>query len=70
MLNIDVVTQAVLSQCKSDLTWLAVELIKKRALTEHFKQGAVIKFCANSELTPTETYTFFRERNSGKTCSR
>ena len=43
---------------------------QKRALTEHFKQRAVIKFCANSELTPTETWTLFREHNSGKTCSR
>ena len=39
---------------------------QKRALTEHFKKLAVIKFCANSELTHTETWTFFREHNSGK----
>ena len=43
---------------------------QKRALAEHFKQRAIIKFCANNELTPTETLTFFREHNSGKTCTR
>ena len=43
---------------------------QKRTLTEHFKQRAVIKFCANSELTPTETLNFFSEHNSWKTCSR
>ena len=37
---------------------------------EHFKQRAVIKFCANSELKPTETWNFFSEHTSGKTCSR
>ena len=66
MQNIDVVTQAVLSQCESDSTWLAAELIKQRALTAHFKQRAVIKFCANSELTPTETWTFLENITVGK----
>ena len=66
MQNIDVVTQAILSQCESDSTWLAAELIKKRAQTEHFKQRAVIKFCANSELTPTETWTFLENIIVGK----
>ena len=48
------------------LTWLAAELIKKCALTEHFKQRAVIKFCAYSELTPTETWTFLENITVGK----
>ena len=39
---------------------------QKRALTEHFKQRAVIKFCANSELTPTETWTFLENITVGK----
>ena len=39
---------------------------QNRALTEHFKQRAVIKFCANSELMPTETWNFFSEHNSEK----
>ena len=39
---------------------------QKRALTEHFKQRAVIKFCANSELTPTETWTFLENMTVGK----
>ena len=39
---------------------------QKRALTEHFKQRTVIKFCANSELTPTETLTFLENITVGK----
>ena len=31
---------------------------QKRALTAHFKQRAVLKFCANNELIPPETWTF------------
>ena len=42
-------------------TWLAAEVIKKLMLTEHFKQRAVIKFCANSE-----TWTFLENITVGK----
>ena len=55
-------------QVRLDMASCGVD--QKRALTEHFKQQAVIKFCANSELTPTETWILFREHKSGKTCSR
>ena len=39
---------------------------QERTLTEHFKQRAVIKFCANSELTPTETWAFLENITVGK----
>ena len=39
---------------------------QKRALTEHFKQRAVIKFCTNSEFMPTETWTFLENITVGK----
>ena len=35
-------------------------------LTEHFKQRAVKKFRTNSELTPTETWTFLENITVGK----
>ena len=41
-------------------------VVQKRALTEHLKQRAVIKFCANSEFTPTETWTFLENITVGK----
>ena len=39
-----------LSQYEFDSTLLAADLIKKRALTEHFKQRAVAKLCTNSGI--------------------
>ena len=39
---------------------------QKRALTEHFKQQAIIKVCANSEMPPTETWTFLENISVGK----
>ena len=43
---------------------------EKRTLTERFEQRAVIKFCANSGMTPTETWKFFSSNSSVKKCSR
>ena len=51
------VSQIDMAICRAD---------QKRTLTEHFKQRAVIKFCANSELTPTETWTFLENITVGK----
>ena len=42
---------------------------QKCMLTAHFEQRAVIKFCANSDMTPPETWKYFSENNGGKKCS-
>ena len=39
---------------------------QKRMLTAHFGQRAVIKFCANSGMTATETSKFFSDNSRGK----
>ena len=39
---------------------------QKRILTARFEQRAVIKFCAYSSMTPTETWKFFIDNNRGK----
>ena len=46
-----------MASCNSD---------QKRMLTAHFEQRAVIKFCANSDMTPTETWKYFNESSRGQ----
>ena len=41
---------------------------QKRILTAHFEQRAVIKFCAKSGMTPTETWKFFSNNSRGEKC--
>ena len=43
---------------------------QKCMLTERFKQGSVIKFCANSGMTPTKAWKFFSDNSRGKKISR
>ena len=65
----DVISQGIHSQCEFDSTWLALVLIIKRTPTEQFEQRAVIKLCANSGMTPTQTWSGFSDNNSGNECS-
>ena len=65
MQKIDVITQAFISLYEFDYMWLAAAVIK-HMLTAHFEQRAIIKSYANSGMTPTETWKFFRDISRGK----
>ena len=43
---------------------------QKRMLTVSFEQRAVVKICASSGMTPTETLKYFSDNSRGKECSR
>ena len=58
MQRLDVVTQAALSQCEFDLTWLAADMTKMYAHGAFRAASDHVHFCANSDMTPTDTLKF------------